>query len=134
MLNIDTDLTAVGRWCADAQGHQRRVSRLSGDRDFLDAILIQCIGQFISVNNNTALDSAWSSSSTLQVWAHKPDEARNAMLHAQIADFANRDQFRSVQKLRRTSRIEDGHFACLLGRDGRSEAGIWSILHSTERL
>ncbi|QPG98199.1 hypothetical protein C2857_007363 [Epichloe festucae Fl1] len=77
------------------------------DLDLLDAILIQCIGQFISINIKTALDSAWSSS-TLQVcWAHKPDEARDAMLRGQIDDFANRDQFRSVQKLHQTMHVHE---------------------------
>lgn len=82
MLNIDTDLTArsaVGVQMRKAISGEYRV--YLGIGTSFDAILIQCIGQFISVNNKTALDSAWSSSTLqLEVWAHKPEEARNVML------------------------------------------------------
>lgn len=98
ILNIDTHLDSIQRWSwgENPITVQMRKAingkyRVYLDLELLDAILIQCVGQFVSVNIREALDLAWKSD-VRDVWAERPDEARTAAMQAQIVNLKDRNR------------------------------------------
>lgn len=108
ILSIDTHLDSIRRWSwGDNPITVQMRKAINGkyrvylDLDLLDAILIQCIGQSISVNIRDALASAWHPD-VCHVWQQGPDEARTAAMQAQIKDFTLRKTRDSVHDLRQS--------------------------------
>ncbi len=107
LLNIDTSLDSLNQWSwgeTPITAQMRKAIngkyRVYLDLELLDAILIQCIGQSISVKIRDAILNSWSRDAE-DVWQPPASEARFAAMERQIADIERRQNNDSVQTLRR---------------------------------
>ncbi|KAJ2968640.1 hypothetical protein NQ176_g9080 [Zarea fungicola] len=108
ILNIDMKLASLDRWSLGEKPIMAQMRkaingkyRVYMDIELLDSILIQCVGQFISVNIRDALAQVWTSGMDA-VWKAKEDEDLTASISAQIPEFASkRNRTNSIQALRK---------------------------------
>ncbi|OAA70250.1 reverse transcriptase [Cordyceps fumosorosea ARSEF 2679] len=106
ILNFDLKLAAVERWSwgdAPIQAQLRKAIngkyRVYMDLELLDSILIQCVGQAVSVHIAAALREAWLPAVS-SVWKAKEDEVRTAAIEAQIPNFTSQNASNSTRQLR----------------------------------
>ncbi|KAM3474125.1 hypothetical protein MY5147_004424 [Beauveria neobassiana] len=106
ILKIDLKLAAIERWSwgnSPIKAQMRKAIngkyRVYMDIELLDSILIQCVGQAISVTISNALEKAWSEA-VAGVWKAKEDENRTAAIEAQIPNFTNQTAKNSTRELR----------------------------------
>lgn len=106
ILNIDTNLESIKRWSWGENPITVQMRKaINGkyhvhlDLELLDAILIECIGQYVSLNIGSVLQKAWSPE-VRDVWMQPSDEGRNAAMQAQIEDYGSRKSGNSVCDLR----------------------------------
>ncbi|KAJ3486652.1 hypothetical protein NLG97_g6571 [Lecanicillium saksenae] len=106
ILKIDLKLAAIERWSwgdnpikAEMRKAINGKYRVYMDIELLDSILIQCVGQWISVQVFNALQHAWVLPVT-SVWKAKEDEKRTAAIKSHIPEFGTQTTYNSVRELR----------------------------------
>ncbi|KAK3185712.1 hypothetical protein K4F52_005577 [Lecanicillium sp. MT-2017a] len=106
LLKIDTSLAALNKWSWGGNPITTQMRKaINGkyrvylDLELLDAILIQCMGQSISVTIRRAILSSWDSD-TEDIWQPPANEARVAAMERQLPGAETRDGG-CVKQLRR---------------------------------
>ncbi|XWW98155.1 hypothetical protein V2A60_006152 [Cordyceps javanica] len=106
ILNIDLKLAALERWSwGDTPIRAQMRKAINGkyrvymDIELLDSILIQCVGQSVSVHISNALQKAWIPA-VASVWKAKEDQSHTAAIKAHIPDFTTQDAANSTRHLR----------------------------------
>lgn len=106
ILKIDLKLAAIERWSwgdSPIKAQMRKAIngkyRVYMDIELLDSILIQCIGQSVSVQISRALTKAWIPE-VASVWKAKKDEDRIAAIKSHIPNFCDQTTLNSVSEMR----------------------------------
>ncbi|KAJ6787906.1 hypothetical protein PWT90_01889 [Aphanocladium album] len=106
ILKIDLKLAATERWSwgnTPIKAQMRKAIngkyRVYMDIELLDSILIQCVGQWISVQISQALKQAWNPV-VATVWKTKEDEKRMAAIKSHLPSFDTPNPGNSVRELR----------------------------------
>ncbi len=106
ILKIDLKLAAIEQWSwgdSPIKAQMRKAIngkyRVYMDMELLDSILIQCIGQSISVHISNALATTWQRG-VAGVWNAKEDANRTAAIESHIPNFTREADDLSTRALR----------------------------------